>query len=93
MFVAHHLVALDKQFSLRLQKSKMDSSVVLCLAQLCDMVPRIRKIGNDNFTQHIVMKKQHLCDYLMMADGEWGLTSVGGQTVGGDVQYLLPTHN
>ena len=71
MFVAHHLVALDKQFQQRLQKSKVDAMVFRRLAQLGDMVPRIRKIGNDNFTQHIVIKKQHLCDYLMMADGKY----------------------
>ena len=70
MFVAHHLVALEKQFNKRLHHSKADMTAVKRLAKFGEMIPHIRKLGNDNFTQHIIIKKRHLCDYLLCADGE-----------------------
>jgi len=111
MYVAHHLITIDKVFQHRLSASDgtalavgsptggprsptVAASVGLGVLQgglrqpqpsgaaagggagvdggrLMDVVAWVKRLGNDNFTQHVNLKKQQLSDHLMSARGQW----------------------
>jgi hypothetical protein len=66
MFVAHHLMTLDKTFRNKLVASSHPAAKE---ATLDDLVPKVRRLGNDSFSEHIDIKKEQLCDHLCMASG------------------------
>lgn len=73
MFVAHHIQTLERQLCRKLaQHAEPDRH-----ARLSELVPRVRKLGNGNFTQHIVLKKEQICDYLILAEGM--ITRIAGR--------------
>ena len=66
MFVAHHLMTLDKTFRNKLSASSHPAARD---ASLDDLVPKVRRLGNDSFSEHIDIKKEQLCDHLCVASG------------------------
>lgn len=66
MFVAHNIQTIEKQFCKKLAQCPLPDRH----AKLSDLVPRVRKLGNGNFTQHIIHKKEQICDYLILAEGQ-----------------------
>jgi centromere/kinetochore protein ZW10 len=95
MFIAHHLITIDKLFRHKLTVAAatgqdmmaQDSSVSVGGVQsirstagtgssaggvgskLVELVAMVKRLGNDNFTQHIVRKKHELCQLLLTAKG------------------------
>ncbi len=67
MFVANHLMTVDKVFGSKLAQANFPPEK---LANLSELVPRIRRLGNEDFSEHISTKKQQLCDHLCEAEGE-----------------------
>jgi len=89
MYVAHHLITVDKVFQQRL--SAVDgtvtvgpgsppvaasaglgvphSAVGVDSGKLMDVVAWVKRLGNDNFTQHVSLNKQQLSDRLRPAKG------------------------
>ena len=78
MYVAHNIQTIEKQFCKKLAQCPLPDRH----AKLSDLVPRVRKLGNGNFTQHIVLKKEQICDYLILAEGTFA---------SGCTQYLVNT--
>ena len=78
MYVAHNIQTIEKQFCKKLAQCPLPDRH----AKLSDLVPRVRKLGNGNFTQHIVLKKEQICDYLILAEGTF---------TSGCAQYLVNT--
>lgn len=37
--------------------------------KLAELVPKIRRLGNEGFTEHIQNKREELCRYLVDAEG------------------------
>ena len=72
MFVAHHIQTMDRHFRKKMALSANPSRH----ANLGELVPRVRKLGNDNFTQHIILKKEQLCDHLVAAEGKLNCSRV-----------------
>ena len=66
MFVAHHIQTIERQFCKKLAQLPAPDRH----ANLGDLIPRIRKLGNSNFTQQILIKKEQICDYLILAEGK-----------------------
>lgn len=67
MFVAHHLITVDKTFRTKLAS---DAGIVPAEApNMADLVPKVRKLGNESFTKHMAMKKDRLRDYLQDTQG------------------------
>ena len=83
MFVAHHLITVDKVFSDKLsdnpptpqsspnqltvappsrRRSSGDSGLGL-------LVPKVKKLGKEAFSDHLEVKKEELCDKLIAAEG------------------------
>lgn len=68
MFVAHHLITVEKTFRKKVQS---DAGIVPAEApNMADLVPKVRKLGNESFTKHMNIKKQNLSQYLTDANGE-----------------------
>jgi len=81
MFIAHHLITLDKCLRIKLTppSSRASTSPLsgigsCCLEdedqQIADLVPVIKSLGNDSFTEHIREKTSQLCQTLHDAGGE-----------------------
>ena len=68
MFIAHHIQTMDRKFKKKVGQL-LDGPPLKC-ASMVELVPRIRKLGNDNFTTHIVLRKQDLLECLAIARGE-----------------------
>ena len=75
MFVAHHLITVDKTF-----RNKLTTGVGMLPPETpnmsSDLVPKVRKLGNEAFSKHINMKKDRLTDYLADTQGELGFVLV-----------------
>ncbi|ELU07623.1 hypothetical protein CAPTEDRAFT_135408, partial [Capitella teleta] len=67
MFVAHHLITIDRIFQLNREKSSPRSSQGL--EGFAELVPRVKKMGNEGFSRHIGMKTGQLCDHIAAAEG------------------------
>ena len=87
MFVAHHIHIFDRQF--RSKMAVRGGDVMSKHAKLCDLVPKVRRLGNDNFTNHIVYKKQQLCDQLAIAEGFECVADDDGETAKEAVVHML----
>ena len=68
MFVAHHLTTVDKVFAHKLaQSSAPGASAHTC--SLSQLIPQVRQLGKQALNEHLTMKKEHLCDQLIAAEG------------------------
>ena len=65
MFLAHHLITVDKVFA-----NKIAGITPSRESRLSDLVSQVRQLGNQDFTDHISVKKQQLCDHLNGAEGK-----------------------
>ena len=72
MFVAHHLLTVDKTFRKKLAAE--DTGIVPAEApnMSSDLVPKVRKLGNEAFTKHVTGKKERLTEYLQDTHGRFG---------------------
>jgi len=84
MYLAHHLITVDKMF-VRIRCSTTDKvvpessrnddempiegSVSSGSHRLRDLILTVRRLGNDYFTRHINLQKRQLCDMLSPAKG------------------------
>ena len=60
-------MTIDRQFQKKVLPAGGDQAKY---APLSELVPKVRKLGNDNFTQHIVVKNHQLRDQLALAEGK-----------------------
>ena len=87
MFVAHHLITVDKVFTIKLSGTPPPDSgaspsgsgapptgsatLQACagVCRLADLIPRVRRLGNDALNEHVGVKREELCDQLIAAEG------------------------
>lgn len=76
MFVAHHLITIEKVFRrdlLPLPSSASSSNQTIeeaqTKSQLGVLVSRIRRLGNEGFGEHVELKQKEMCDNLNDANG------------------------
>jgi len=77
MYIAHHLITIDSVFQHRLllqatttghPRGEAGGQQEGCVggqgSTLSELVPVVKRLGNDNFTQHVALQKQQLIDRL-----------------------------
>ena len=69
MFIAHHIVIIDRKFQKK-TNAPFELPTSDKRAELGELVPIVRKLGNDNFTHHIVVKNAQIKEQLGLAEGE-----------------------
>jgi len=70
MFIAYHAVVIDKAFRQKLMREggMLTSSEEPDLT-LAELVPKMRRIGNDNFSEYLDTRKAQLRQLLASANG------------------------
>ena len=69
LFIAHHIITIDKMFRLKLTMAGSLLPAEGRQPQLAELVPKMRRVGNDSFTEHIKMKNADVCKLLADAAG------------------------
>lgn len=69
-FVAHHLLTIDKAFCLKLTAPGTSLPPPGREPKLAELIPKVRRLGNDGFARHIQNKKDEIFQCLSEAEGE-----------------------
>lgn len=92
MFVAHHLITIEKVFRKEIltpdtsSESRERAKADVQKSQLGFLVTKIRRLGNDGFGEHVELKQKEMCDNLDDATGKtarflfynWNFTDFAG---------------
>jgi len=70
LFVAYHVIVIDKAFR---QKLLPEGSTIMSPEEqeprLAELVPKMRRIGNDSFSEYLDLRKAQLHHLLTSANG------------------------
>ena len=70
MFIAYHVVIIDKAFRQKLlPEGGTATSTEEQMLTLAELVPKMRRIGNDNFSEYLDTRKAHLHQLVVSANG------------------------
>jgi len=71
MFIAYHVIIIDKAFRQKLlPECGTTTSSEEQEPRLAELVPKMRRIGNDDFSEYLDTRKTQLCQLVTSANGK-----------------------
>ena len=68
MYIAQHLITIDKAFQAKF--SQLPAGVVGGQNDLGRLISKVKRLGNEAFSEHIAVKRAQLSQHLGGVDGE-----------------------